>query len=53
MSSDEKQNIKQILLEANPEFNPKDDEKLDSLLNEANILAIIIKIKTSTSPHQK
>ena len=33
MSSDEKQNIKQILLEANPEFNPKDDEKLDLLLS--------------------
>ena len=33
MSSGEKQNIKQILLEANPEFNPKDDEKLDSLLS--------------------
>lgn len=33
MSSGEKQNIKQILLEANPEFNPKDDEKLDLLLS--------------------
>ena len=33
MSSSEKQNIKQILLEANPEFDIKDDGKLESLLS--------------------